>query len=282
MATVRRKLGGISKQKAPGLTGNGPDLYAAQQGSWVEWAVVLFNVILHMQITPRGWHVDLVHYVHKVGNDGSLSNHRPLAPIEVLRKVFTGIAVDRMRRDWSRLKGLGECYPGFQAGRTTANAILPVRIAAEYCAATKTKMAVLLDDLKWFFDTPANAAIELALMRLDVPAVYVTMLNDIDMHSGKSPGNAAGLTLDLASHLDAEEFTGSCTAPARPRSKGRSAGSRSLTSPLRWHGRRARTPSPCRRAAAPRARYRSRCTWMTRRSLRQGPRRSRLFGRWST
>ena len=142
MATVRRKLGGISKQKAPGLTGNGPDLYAAQQGSWVEWAVVLFNVILHMQITPRGWHVDLVHYVHKVGNDGSLSNHRPLAPIEVLRKVFTGIAVDRMRRDWSRLKGLGECYPGFQAGRTTANAILPVRIAAEYCAATKTKMAV--------------------------------------------------------------------------------------------------------------------------------------------
>ena len=80
--------------------------------------------------------------------DGSLSNHRPLALIEVLRKVFTGIVVDRMRCDWSRLKVLDECNPGFQAGRMTANAILPVRTAAEFCVATKTEMAVLLGDLK--------------------------------------------------------------------------------------------------------------------------------------
>ena len=77
--------------------------------------------------------------------------------------------VDRMRCDWGRLNVLGECNPGVQAGRTTANAILPVRTAAEYCVATKTEMAVLLDALKWWcFDTPANLAIELALMRLGV------------------------------------------------------------------------------------------------------------------
>ena len=113
-ATVRWKLSSIAKQKAPGLSDNGPDLYAAQPASWVEWAVALFNVTQHIQITPRGWHVDLVHYVHKGGSDGSLSNHRPLALVEVLRKVFTGIVVDRMRRDWSRLKVLGECNPGSQ------------------------------------------------------------------------------------------------------------------------------------------------------------------------
>ena len=142
--------------------------------------MALFNAIQHTQITPRGWHVHLVHYVHKDGSDGSLSNHQPLALNEVLRKVSTSIAVDRVRRDWSLLKVLGECNPGFQAGRTTANVILPVRTAAEHCVATKTEMAVLLDGLKWCFDTPANAAIELALMRLGVPAFYVTMLNDID------------------------------------------------------------------------------------------------------
>ena len=47
IATVRRKLGSIAKQKAPGFSGNGPDLYAAQPDSWVEWAVTLFNVIQH-------------------------------------------------------------------------------------------------------------------------------------------------------------------------------------------------------------------------------------------
>ena len=47
MATVRWKLSNIAKQKAPGLSGNGPGLYAAQPGSWVEWAVTLFNIIQH-------------------------------------------------------------------------------------------------------------------------------------------------------------------------------------------------------------------------------------------
>ena len=194
MATVRRKIRSSAKQKAPGLTGNGPDLYAAQPGSWMEWTVVLFNVIQHTQVTPRGWHLDHVHYVHKGDNDGSLGNHRPLALIEVLRKVFTGIVIDRMRHDWSRLKVLDECNPGFQAGRTTVNTFLPDRTAAEYCVATKTEMAVLLDDLKWCFDTPANAAIELALMRLGVPAFYVTMLNDMDMHSAKSSPSTSPVT----------------------------------------------------------------------------------------
>ena len=166
--------------------------------SWVEWAVVLFNVIQHTQVTPHGWHVDLVHYAHKGGTDGSLSNHWPLALIEVLRKVFTGIAVDRMRHDWSRLKVLDECTPGLQAGHTTASALLPVHTAAEYCVATKTEMAVLFDDLKWCFDTPAKPVIELALMRLGVPAFYATMPNDIDMHSTKATVTASGLTLDLA------------------------------------------------------------------------------------
>ena len=33
MAVVRRKPSSIAKQKAPGLSGNGPDLYAAQPDS---------------------------------------------------------------------------------------------------------------------------------------------------------------------------------------------------------------------------------------------------------
>ena len=36
VATIRRKLGSIAKQKAPGLSGNGPDLYACMPDCWVE------------------------------------------------------------------------------------------------------------------------------------------------------------------------------------------------------------------------------------------------------
>ena len=76
-ATIRRKLGSIAKQKAPGLSGDGPDLYACQHGCWVEWAVKLCSIMQHSQVAPHAWHVDLVHYVHTGGSDISLSNHRP-------------------------------------------------------------------------------------------------------------------------------------------------------------------------------------------------------------
>ena len=203
-ATVRRKLGSIAKQKAPGLSGNGPDLYACMPDCWVEWAVTLCNIIQHSQVTPRAWHVDLVHYVHKGGSDISLSNHRPLALVEVFRKVFTSVIIDRMRRDWNRLQVLDSCNPGFHAGRTTANSIYPVRTAAEYCVQSKTELAALLDDLRWCFDTPANTVIELALFRLGVPEFYCNFLNDIDLHSVKSTITAAGFTLDILLAMGAE------------------------------------------------------------------------------
>ena len=135
---MRRKLVKIAKGKAPGFSGNGPDLYASLPDRWVGWAVELANIIQFTQITPRAWHIDLVHYVHKGGTDGSLPNHRPLALVEVFRKVFTSIICDRMKRDFAHLLILDPANPGFASGRTTANSIFSLRAAAEHCRATGT------------------------------------------------------------------------------------------------------------------------------------------------
>jgi len=102
-----------------------------------------------------------------------------------------------MRRDWNMMHLLDDANPGFQAGRTTANSILPLRLAAEHCVATKQHFAALLDDLKWCFDTPARTVVELARMRLGVPSHYYEMLEDIDLHSAKTTVTAAGLTCEL-------------------------------------------------------------------------------------
>ena len=138
VAIMRRKLGEIAKGKAPGFSGNGPDLYAALPDCWVEWAVELANIIQFTQITLRAWHIDLVLCVRKGGADGSLSNHRSLALVEVFRKAFTSIVFDRMKRDFAHLLILDPTNPGFQSGRTTANSIFSLRAAAEHCRATGT------------------------------------------------------------------------------------------------------------------------------------------------
>ena len=155
-------------------------------------------------MAPRAWHVDLVYYVHKGGSDSSLSNHRPLALIEVFRKVFTSVIIGRMRRDWDRLQVLDSYNPGFPAGRTTANVIYPARTAAECCVQSKTELAALLDDLRWCFDTPAKTVIELTLFRLGVPKFYCNFLNDTDLHPVKSTITAAGITLGILLAMGAE------------------------------------------------------------------------------
>ena len=58
-----------------------------------------------------------MHYVHKGGEDSSLPNHRPLTLVDVLREVFSSVPTSRMRRDWTRLRILDTCNPGFEPGR---------------------------------------------------------------------------------------------------------------------------------------------------------------------
>ena len=62
-ATMRRKLGKIAKGKAPGLSGNGLDLYTSLPDEWLDWAVELAAIIQYTQVAPHGWHIDLIHYV---------------------------------------------------------------------------------------------------------------------------------------------------------------------------------------------------------------------------
>ena len=65
----QRKMGDIAKGKAPGYSGKTPGLYAPLPICWREWALKLANVIQHTGVTPNGWHIDLVCYIHKGGDE---------------------------------------------------------------------------------------------------------------------------------------------------------------------------------------------------------------------
>ena len=50
---LRRKLGGIVKQKAPGYSGNGPDLHAPMPDVWAADVLLLLSIIQHSGVMPR-------------------------------------------------------------------------------------------------------------------------------------------------------------------------------------------------------------------------------------
>ena len=163
-------------------------------------------MIQFTQITPEGWNIDTVHYVHKGDSDGSRPNHRPLALVEAFRKIITSIIYDRMKRDFTRLEVPDPTNPGFQAGRTTANSIFPLRAAAEHCPImTETEFSTLLGDLKWCFDTPASTVIEIGLMRLGVLDFYTNLLRDIYVHIVRSTITAHGKSVDITGRCRSSE-----------------------------------------------------------------------------
>ena len=112
--------------------------------------------------------------------------------------MITSVICDRMKCDLSELGVLDPTNPSFQAGRTTARSVFPMRTAAEYCKLPGVELPALLNDLKWCFDTPASTVVELALKRLGILAFYANLLNGISVHGVRSTITAAGATGDIA------------------------------------------------------------------------------------
>ena len=177
----------LSSNKAPGYSGNGPALHAPMPDEWAADMLALLSTIQHSGVTPHKWHVDLMHFVHKGGDDTRLSNHQPLALVDVMHKVFSAVATSRTRRDWARLGVLGSYNPGFQPGRSAVNAIYPLRMAAEQSLSDKVELVVFLDDLKWCFNKSAQVVIELALFDWESPTSTTACWTTLKSTTQKRP-----------------------------------------------------------------------------------------------
>ena len=70
--------------------------------------------------------------------------------------------------------------------------------AALAAGATATELSALLVDLKWCFGTPAQTAVELPLKWLGVPALYASMLSDIDVHCARLMATAHGTAVGIS------------------------------------------------------------------------------------
>ena len=186
------------KGKAPGFTGMTTDLVAMMPDKWHDAALSMINTLLATGITPTSWHIDLVNYIHKGGEDQTLANFRPIKLLELMRKLVLGIITNRLQRDWEDLGLIDKTNSGFQRGRSTANPIMAIRAAMEQARADGDAVAVLYDDLKWAFDTPARTVIDLAARRMGVPQEFMQLLEDIDSRSVQTTILAAGLAMNLS------------------------------------------------------------------------------------
>ena len=131
---------------------------------------------------PFEWRWRWVVPIPKVPNP-SIQDFRPIALLEVLRKLWLGITVDRLQRLWStpgESMLCGSQY-GFLRGRSTEEAVLEVVNVFETAKEWRSELYVSSWDIKRAFDRVPKALLILAWIRMGVPECIAKYIVGLDI-----------------------------------------------------------------------------------------------------
>jgi hypothetical protein len=117
--------------------------------------------------------------IPKEVDSSDINKLRPIMLIEILRKLWTGAMIRKIRIAWEKNNILSDTQYGFRSGRSCPQAILQLINAME--AHTEGQNLYMSSwDIKRAFDSIPRTIIELALRRLGVPEIIATYLAYID------------------------------------------------------------------------------------------------------
>lgn len=114
---IRFAIKNTKNHKATGTDQIGYEFYKALPGNWLVFLKEFFNKILQTQETPEGWSEILLTMLHKKGDTSILGNYRPIALVNCLAKIFTGILKKRLDKWLIDHKIICEEQAGFRQGR---------------------------------------------------------------------------------------------------------------------------------------------------------------------
>jgi hypothetical protein len=127
--------------------------------------------------------------IPKEAGSTDINKIRPVMLIEVLRKLWTGAMIRKIKMAWEKFDILEAVQYGFRANRSCPQAILQLVNAME-ASFEGQDLFMSSWDIKRAFDSIPRPIIELALRRLGVPtemAVYMAYIDEGDNIQVKSP-----------------------------------------------------------------------------------------------
>jgi hypothetical protein len=128
---------------------------------------------------PKGWGDCLLAPIPKVA-DPSLEDLRPLMLFEVLRKIWTGLIMDKLREFWKKWEMIDETQHGFMGGKGTHTAIPILINCMETAKDFATSIFLSSWDVRRAFDSLGPEVVIKALERMHVPRKTAEYLVNID------------------------------------------------------------------------------------------------------
>ena len=150
---IRKKL---PKQSAPGPSGLS---YAMLKLCSDEVLRVLYNNLLVMwmdKLVPDYWQTRFLVPIPKIDDQPSLNDLRPLMMNEVLRKIWTRLVVEKIKKEWAIFDILSHQQHGYLAGNGVEGAILQLINALETASENASTIYCMSWDKKRAFDSVAK------------------------------------------------------------------------------------------------------------------------------
>ena len=111
----------------------------------------------------------------------TLDGLRPLILLEVVRKLWVGIVVNRITRARERHAALAPAQHGFRPGRGTDTALLQFLNATEHAVEAQLPLYTSSWDIRRAFDSVSREAMEVSWLRLGVPPTVARWLAYMDV-----------------------------------------------------------------------------------------------------
>ena len=174
-------IGRLVNNKAPGEDGVQAELLKMLPAEEVRELLLLFNHVWGKP--PACWRDAIIVAVHKGKKSKTQCDHyRGISLLNVIGKLFARIAAKRLS-DWAEREDiLPESQHGFRPDRSTLDAILSTRLAAENCLEAGQPLFLAFVDLAKAFDSIDRSTLYSVLARLGIPEGLLASVREL--HDG--------------------------------------------------------------------------------------------------
>jgi Reverse transcriptase (RNA-dependent DNA polymerase) len=180
---VRRAIEKLKNGRAAGGDGITPELLKCAPVPIANALHALFCKVWETGRVPVSWRDGIIVPLYKgKGPKAECSNYRPISLLSVPGKVFAHVLLNRLNP--LLVQSHRPEQSGFTAGRSTADAILTLRLLAELHLEFKRPLHVAYVDLKSAFDSVDRAALWSALKGIGTPDILLRLLQDLHANTG--------------------------------------------------------------------------------------------------
>ena len=177
---VEAALRRMKRDKAPGPSGVTSDLLKYAGAPGLEALTAVFQKIMEEEVSPPEWSVSLTLPLYKKKGDALLcGKYRSLRLLEHAMKGWEHVLLARLKEFIS----IDPQQFGFQAGRSTSDAIFIIRQLQEKYSSKKKTLYHIFVDLEKAFDKVPREAVRWALRRKKVPERLVELVCMLYNHS---------------------------------------------------------------------------------------------------